>query len=173
MRRFGVLILMIAIPLLSLAQREIEEDAPPKFKDRAYFGGGFGLGGGTGYFTIALNPVIGYMLTPKMSAGMGINWYMTKYTDITPNVTIQQYGVSPFLRYNINQMFLYGEYNILSTNYTYTDSRQWVSRLLLGVGYSQPLGKSGAMHAMGLYDVLYKNNGTFASPWVIRVYFTL
>jgi hypothetical protein len=104
---------------------------------------------------------------------MGINWYMTKYTSITPNVTIQQYGVSPFLRYNIDQMFLYGEYNILSTNYTYSDSRQWVTRLLLGVGYSQPLGKRGAMNVMGLYDVLYQNNGTFASPWVIRAYFTL
>jgi hypothetical protein len=29
-----------------------------------------------------------------------------------------------------------------------------------------------ARNSGGMYDVLYKANGPFASPWVVRAYFT-
>jgi hypothetical protein len=168
-----VVLLLIALPLLSLAQRDFEEGDKPKFKDRVYLGGGFGLGGGTGYFSVSLNPIVGYMITPKFSAGTGISYQLISYTDIKPSVTINQYGISPFLRYNFDQLFAYGEYNLISTNYIGSDKRYFVDRLLLGLGYSQPLGGRGAVNVVGLYDVLYKQNQSpFPSPWVLRVFFS-
>lgn len=95
MKKF-ILLLLIALPMASIAQREIEEDAPHNFKDRVYFGGGLGLGGGTGYFSVSINPIIGYMITPKFSAGTGINYQYLGYTDYKPAITINQYGISPF-----------------------------------------------------------------------------
>jgi hypothetical protein len=168
-----VLFLLMAIPTSLIAQREVDEDTPHKFKDRVYFGGGFGLGGGTGYFSVSLNPIVGYMITPKFSGGMGINYQLLSYTDIKPSVSINQYGISPFLRYNFDQLFAYGEYNLISTNYLGSDRRYFVDRLLLGLGYSQSLGGRGGLNVVGLYDVLYKNNNSpFPSPWVVRAYFT-
>lgn len=174
MIKFISCLLFIALAISCFAQREIDERTPPKLSERIYFGGGFGLGGGTGYFSIALNPIVGYMVTPKLSVGTGINWSMTSYTAINPSKSVNQYGISPFVRYNFDQLFMYGEYNLLSTNFlSDPNKRQFISRFLLGLGYSQPLGKRGAINVVGLYDVLYKQNDSpFASPWVFRVFFS-
>jgi long-subunit fatty acid transport protein len=173
-----VVLLMVALPLLSLAQREIEEGDKPKLKDRLYFGGGFGINSGTdaygnSYFFISLSPIVGYMINPKFSVGTGINWQRTSY-DTRPSIVLNQYGVSPFLRYNFDQLFAYAEYNYISTPTFNITNRRAYNRLLLGVGYSQRLGGSrGAINAMALYDVLYnQSDRAFASPWVFRVFFS-
>ncbi len=172
MKRFVVLFFCISLPWLALAQREVDEETPQKLKDRMYFGGGFGLGGGTGYFSVSVNPIIGYMITPRFSGGMGISYQLLSYTDIKPSININQYGISPFLRYNFEQLFAMAEYNLISTNYVGSDKRYFVDRMLLGLGYSQALGGRGGLNVVGMYDVLYKANGPFASPWVVRAYFT-
>lgn len=172
MKRMVLLFLLGSLPFFAVAQREVDEDTPHKLKDRMYFGGGFGLGGGTGYFSLSLNPIVGYMITDKFSGGMGITYQYLSYTNYKPAVTVNQYGISPFLRYNFDQLFAMAEYNLISTNYVGSDKRYFVDRMLLGLGYSQPLGSRGGLNIVGLYDVLYKANGPFASPWVIRAYFT-
>jgi hypothetical protein len=172
-----IVLLFLGLPLFGIAQREIEEGDKPKLKDRLYFGGGFGLNSGTDgygntYFFYALNPIIGYMVNPKFSVGTGINWQQTSYD--RPKVTLTQYGISPFARYNFDQLFAYGEYNLISTpTFINSDQRRVFSRMLLGLGYSQPLGSRGAINAMALYDVLYnQSDRAFASPWVFRVFFS-
>ena len=173
MKKICCIVVLISLSLACLAQRQIDADAPHTLKERGYLGGGFGLNGGTGYFYVALNPIGGYMVTPKLSAGLGLNWSMTTYTNSTPSQSFSQYGVSPFLRYNFDQLFMYAEYNYLSTNVAGSTERKFVDRLLLGLGYSQPLGGRSTVNVVGLYDVLYKaGTSYFASPWVIRVYFT-
>jgi len=175
MRRF-LFIALLCLPFAAIAQREIQDNTGWSLKDRIYLGGGLSFNGGTdGYnnrfFYFALNPIVGYMITPQLSSGMGFQWQHYEYPDI--NETIDQYGFSPFLRYNFGKLFTYAEYNIMNSQMYFNSSdRQNFSRLLLGVGYSQPLGPRGAVHAMGLYDVIYKVNGPFASPWVFRVYFS-
>ena len=185
MKKWIVFFAVLTLPLLSIAQREIEEDTPHKIKDRIYFGGGFGINSGSvngiSYFDISLSPIIGYMITPQVSAGTGINWQRTSY-ETTPSVVLNQWGVSPFVRYNFNpQFFTTAEYNYISTpTLTYSAQTKYSSgpsrifnRLLLGIGYSQPLGKRGAINAVGLYDVLFKKEEqAFASPWVFRVFFS-
>lgn len=162
--------LLIVLPSLVIAQREVDEDTPHKFKDRAYFGGGFGLGGGTGYFSVSVNPIIGYMITPQFSGGTGLSYQLLSYTDIKPSININQYGISPFVRYNFEQLFAMAEYNLISTNYVNDNKRYLVDRMLLGLGYSQSSEGRGGLNVVGMYDVLYKPNGPFPSPWVIRAY---
>ncbi|MBI3220507.1 MAG: hypothetical protein HYZ44_13420 [Bacteroidetes bacterium] len=172
MKRIVVLFLLGSLPFFAVAQREVDDDTPHKLKDRMYFGGGFGLGGGTGYFSVSVNPILGYMITPRFSGGMGISYQLLSYTDVKPSININQYGISPFLRYNFDQLFAMAEYNLISTNYVNDSKRYFVDRMLLGLGYSQSLGGRGGLNVVGMYDVLYKANGAFASPWVVRAYFT-
>lgn len=160
-----------------LAQRTIDQDTPRTFKDRGYIGGGFGLNGGrdaygNNYFFIALNPIIGYMVNPKFSVGTGINWQRTSYSDL--NITLNQYGVSPFARYNFSQLFAQAEYNYISTpTYINSSERRSFNRMLLGLGYTQSMGGRGGINVVALYDVLYKESDrAFTSPWVFRVFFS-
>jgi hypothetical protein len=169
-------LMLIVFSSIAFAQVELDEDTPPKFRDRVYFGGGFGLNSGTingvGYFSLAINPVIGYMVTPRLSAGTGLSWQRTTF-DKGVNTTLNQYGVSPFVRYNFNQLFAYSEYNYFSTSTMNSPDRMGFNRMLLGMGYTQPLGKRGAINVVGMYDVLYNpNDAVFGSPWVYRVFFS-
>lgn len=156
------------------AQREIDP-AKPSFKDRMYVGGGLGLGGGTdyygnNYFYVQVSPILGYMITNNFSAGVIVPYQYVRYKNIG---TSNQYGVSPFLRYSINPIFFQAEYDVLSVNSPYVETRQIYNRALGGIGIAQPLGQGrGAVNALAMYDFAYQNNGIFASPWVIRIFFT-
>lgn len=170
-----ILICSLLISLTSFAQREVSDDS--SIKDRIYLGGGLGLNVGTDYygyryFYFALNPIIGYMVNPKTSVGTGITWQRYSYSEPV-KLNIDQYGVSPFIRYNFSEFFAYGEYNLLNTPTYSISQRRTYDRLLLGLGYSQSLGR-GSVNAMALYDVIYdQNERAFSSPWVFRVFFTL
>ena len=177
MKKQITILLFLIIAFSALAQREVDEDAGWSLKDRIYVGGGLGLNGGTDgygnrYFYVALSPIVGYMITPQFSAGTGVSWQHYSYPDV--DIKINQYGVSPFARYNFGKLFAYGEYNLINTPSFYDlNKRSNYDRLLLGLGYSQPLGNRGAINAMALYDVLYnQSDRVFASPWVFRVFFS-
>ena len=174
MLRIFIVALFSLTSIACLAQREIDDGS--SWTERVYFGGGFGLNSGTfqgiRYTYFALNPVIGYMVSPKFSVGSGLTWQRYRYSDIG-KTTIDQYGVSPFLRRNFDQLFAYAEYNLLNTPTINNTTRANFDRLLLGLGYSQPIGSRSSVNAVALYDVIYDNQErAFASPWVFRVFFS-
>lgn len=175
MKITGFLLLML-LSVSVMGQREIEEDAGWTLKDRLYFGGGFGLSGGQDsygnkYFYFALNPIVGYMVTPDFSVGTGVGWQRLSYSEPVKQ-KIDQYAVSPFARYNFGQLFAYGEYSLVNSSTFISTERRNFDRLLLGLGYSQSTGQRGAINVMALYDVLYREDEAFASPWVFRVFFS-
>ena len=170
-------IILCAITVGLMAQREVDDRS--EWKDRLYFGGGGGLNGGTDvqgnkFFFFSLSPVVGYMITSQLSAGMGLVYQRTNYSDL--NFSFTQYGVMPFVRYNFKDLFLTAEYNYinlprLDRNYKTVD-RIFLDRLLLGAGYSQPLGGNTKLNVMAMYDVLFQRPSPFLTPWVFRVFFT-
>jgi len=174
MKRGLIAVLFLLISAGAYAQLDVFDNS--KLSDRLYFGGGMGLNAGTDpysgkYFYIALFPIIGYMVNNQFSVGTGITYQYYSYSDIGQE--IHQYGISPFARYNFGQMFLYGEYSLLSTPTYYgpTSPRKVFDRLLLGVGFSQPIGGRGSINVMGLYDVIWRQGDyAFTSPWVFRVF---
>src|SRR5882762_77434 len=73
----------------------------PKF----YFGGGGGLGFGTGYNYYSLFPIAGYRVTDAFSVGTGFTYQRYNYTQ-PYSYSFTQYGLTPFLRYNFNPLFV-------------------------------------------------------------------
>ena len=165
--------------LWAYAQRDI--DGAAKWSDRIYIGGGGGFNAGTSsgnkYFSISLFPVVGYMVTSQFSAGTGISYQHTEFSDI--GFKYKQYGLMPFVRYNFKELFLTAEYNYINlpllkpTSNGYLEvGRAYRSRMLLGAGYTTAMGSRMRLNAMALYDVLYKPGNGFLSPWVFRVFFS-
>lgn len=148
------------------------------WQERVFFGGGGGFGAGRSVFgdrytSVAVNPLVGYMVTRKFSTGIGIQYQYIGFPDVRLN--LHQYGVSPFAMYRFSNLFAYGEYSVISAPF-FNDpsSRIIVRRLPIGLGYTLPLGRNSAVNAMALYDVIYdQRERFFTSPWVFRVFFSV
>ena len=109
MKRSNVFIGLISFAFFNLsiceAQKVNSFDRVP-VSERIYFGGGGSLSAGRhpiygGYTYIAINPMVGYLVTPKFSFGSFVNFQHYSYTDVNPKVSINQYGISPFLQYRM------------------------------------------------------------------------
>ena len=167
-------LLLSTVAFGQMGTRTIDENSD--WKDRLYFGGGFGLSGGSGYGMISLSPIVGYMISNRLSGGVGVTYQYYKSGDISDN----RYGGQLFLRMNvIKQIFLYGSYEFMNYG-TYNlitgaeGPRQTVSRLPLGAGISQPIGNRSSINFLAAYDVLYDDQlGAYNSPWIFTVYFSL
>ena len=145
------------------------------WQDRVYFGGGFGLQGGSWGTSISLSPIVGYMVNSRVSVGVGVTYQYYKYSDAFYNYTDNRYGGQVFARVNlIKQIFAYGDYSFL--NYSFNgieNDRRTVYRLPLGLGMSQPIGSRSSINFIAAYDVLHEINGPYASPWVFSVFFSI
>lgn len=168
-------LLIVGLALAADAQISIGEKA--RGMERIYFGGGFGLNGGRDYygnryFYFQVSPIVGYMMTPSLSAGTGLTYARISYPDL--GLHTSQYGGSPFVRYNINQFFGMLEYNFISVDPVPDDDsnkRETYDRLFAGIGMSQPIGKRASINVVALYDLIYEPTGVFNSPWEFRVFF--
>lgn len=179
MRRFFSCCLILFLSLPVFAQRDLEEVEEPGFKDRIYFGGGGALQFTGGVFLVGVSPLVGYMITEKLSAGLGATYQYTHYSYNSANESAHTYGGRTFVRYNIfRSIYTTGEYQMLNFEKfqigTDNESREWVDRLLLGGGYFQQLGGRGGFHIGLLYDIFYREAGNpyYSSPWVYRIGFT-
>lgn len=178
MKKLLVCVVWMLCSVWAFGQRTFDENSKPSWKERVYFGGGLTFSSGTNaysgrYTYVGLYPILGYMMTNKLSVGSAITYQYYSYPDVGSSVT--QYGISPFVRYNIGQVFLYSEYMILnSPTFDPNSPRKIYNRWLMGLGYQMPLGKRSSLNVMGLYDVLYNTSErVFTSPWVFRVFFAI
>ena len=157
------------------AQKDVDiRGGDPSFLDRVYVGGGLGFATSNNATFISVSPIVGYMITQNLSAGVGIQYQYIKYK--FSNITTDSYGGSIFTRYNISQFFLQTEYNTISFQVapgTDNKDRRSYDRLLFGGGISQPLGRRARLNILGMYDVIYNANSPFASPWVFRVFVSM
>ena len=150
----------------------------PSIKDRMFFGGGFGLSFSTNYDYFSISGIIGYKLSPKVAAGVSIIYRYTKYKYVTPSLSLNDYGASPFIRYQFyGPLFLHAEYEYLNYEYiAYTGetSRKSYKSLLAGGGFFQPVGRHAGIYISALYNFSYKNPTSpydyypYSSPWVLR-----
>jgi len=178
MKTFLAILVLIQIACCAPAQQQGKNSlagVPPN--ERLFFGGGGSFGGGADpygsrYTYISVSPLMGYRLTVPFSMGASLNYIYYNYPD--HNVSLSQYGISPFAQYRIGKLFAYAEYSWISVPSFDKTFRNTYTRLPIGVGFSQPIGRSASINAMALYDVLYarRNPPVFASPWVIRVFVT-
>ena len=176
--KYFIIPLFLLFATVAFAQKgEYIVDQESNWQDRIYFGGGFGLSGGSWGTSISLSPIVGYMVSNRVSVGMGVTYQYYKYQNGIYDYTDNRWGMQFFGRINLfKQIFAYGEYSFL--NYSYfgdTNDRRTASRLPLGLGLSQPIGPRSALNLVAAYDVLYdsQNQSVYGSPWVFLIYFSL
>lgn len=169
----GIILILFLTP--TLAQVDFEDDKPSFWK-RVYFGGGMNLSFSRDITVIGASPSIGYMITPRLSAGFGITYLHIdlKYLDTKTNQT----GWRLFGRYNITQeIFLYTEYeqvrwdpNPIDLN----DSKITVPAWYAGGGVYYPLGGKAAFVILALYDLKHDTfKSTSREPFSIRAGITI
>jgi hypothetical protein len=177
MKRFVLLMACVSVITLSQAQYSKRNSSKPasdgsSFMDKMYFSGGGGFGTGTGpygrYTYYSLLPTVGYRVSQEFLVGMNIMYSKYSFPDV--GISYDQLGYAPFARYYFQQFFVQAEYDRISSATYYDKNRYYFDRFLLGAGFAQPMGKRSALNVMALYDVLYKPNGVFNSPWVFRVF---
>lgn len=149
----------------------------PSFWDRTYFGGNFSLQFGDITF-IDISPLMGYMLTEKLSAGVGATYQYTKYDFSRFKFETNTYGGRVFGRYNFFPEF-FGHAEVESLSFEFIDqndaiTREWVPGVFLGGGYFASFGRSrGGFQIMGLYNLAYDEvKSPYNSPFIVRIGFT-
>ena len=119
--------------------------------------------------------MIGYRLTARLLGGAGITYRYTNYKVYRPSIKLNDYGVSPFLRFTVyRNIFIQTEYEYL--NYEFPVSAAETTRMnfesfMAGGGFIQPLGDRLSFYVMALYNFSYDDLDRYSpydSPLVVR-----
>lgn len=171
MRTFGLLLLLGLIALESHAGDSIAEKgniSPANQiakESKFYYGGYLNLTFGS-YTALGIEPLIGYKINPKLSAGAIVTYEYIRdngYSGYTYKAS--NYGASIFGRYRvIPQFYLHAEFKEMNYDSYYLigqNNRIWVPFLLLGGGYSQQISRNTWMNTQILFDVLQNENSPY------------
>ena len=188
MNTFKLYIIVCATFLFSNSvaqENQAYEDQGSSFMDKVFVGGG--IGAGFGYYTyVSISPIIGYRITPKLSAALRLMYQYTTYDyyDYQENryktYSGNNFGVGGFARYTVyGPVYLQVEYEHLNSDGLYPDgstSRTSFDSYMAGGGIAQPVGGKAFMFITAMYNFSYDNfdsNGAYRSPydspWVIRI----
>jgi hypothetical protein len=181
MKKLTLTCLVLLVCSMAFAQWGSEEmGEKPSLRDRLFVGGGLGgLSLSSEYQYFAINVLAGYKITQKLAGGVQVQYRFAKDKTYTPDFTSNDYGVSPFLRFNFyGPLFLHAEYEYLSYEYlTYPaleEKRAGFDSFMAGGGFFQPVGRKAGFYLMALYNFSYKESGQngdvspYNSPFVIR-----
>ena len=186
--RFCVLALCAMLALPASAQTN------HSFRDRLFFGGSFGLAIGT-YTDIELSPHVGYYITPRWGAGVGMTYeyYNNKYhfldsygyyerfeTNIWGGRIFTNYvlvnNVNDWLPFGLNfRIFAHVEYEVLSYEKRFlaynATGRELQNSILVGGGLRFPMGKRSSMNLTILWNLNSNLNDAYGSGPVLRLGF--
>jgi hypothetical protein len=130
--------------------------------ERVYYGGSVLVSFGD-VTRIGIYPMIAYKFTPKLSLGAEVGYEWLKFDDFDQSAN--NYGASVFARYRIiPRLYAHAEYQMINyeifTSAT-TSDRDWVPFLLVGGGFSQPMGGNAWTYVEVLFDILNDNGSPY------------
>lgn len=169
-RCYFLFLLVSMLPFGAFAQVNFDEDAT--FLDRVFTGGNVGFSFGTNISSVAVSPLVGYMVTDRLSVGLGGTYQVNRFRNT--GVSLNNYGARSFLRYNVTQdFFLYTEYEHLIFEFTRLGSSEvqtdTFNGFFVGGGYAVPISDRFSFVAIALYNLAYNNtNFPYPSPLVTR-----
>lgn len=157
--------------------------------DRMYVGGNLGLQFGT-ITDIEVSPHVGYNLTPRLSAGVGITYeYYNKkttyyYYQVSPPIKTHIYGYNLFTRFAViqdmgkffgigNGISVIGqaEFEQLSLERKYFDvlgyngeGRFWIESFLVGGGIKQAIGRRSSIYLLIMWNLNETTNSPYSNP---------
>ena len=137
--------------------------------DKVYTGGGLGLQFGS-VTLVNISPIVGYKITPKYSAGVGIEYMYFGYKPSSNSPTYSQniYGGNIFNRFFVTDfLFLHAEYEALNSNWaTYSpDKRFWIENYWVGGGLRQRAGNA-SLFIMVLKNLANNIYSPFPDPQI-------
>ncbi|RTY82697.1 hypothetical protein EKL99_08315 [Flavobacterium sp. ZB4P23] len=170
-KSFLVLIALFFASALFAQQNTIYTTMPNQFWRNVQFGGGLGLGFGSGYTDISLAPSAIYNFNEYVALGLGVQYKYLKQRDFFAS---HLYGGSVIGLFNpIPEIQLSTELEQLRVNVNLDGSNSnsqnyWNTGLFIGLGY-----RSGNATIGGRYNVLTDKNNIYGSAFMpfIRVYF--
>ncbi len=166
-------------------QQQVQQQQRSAFMEKVFFGGGFGAGFGD-YTYVNIAPIIGYRITPRLSAALRLMYQYTTfdYYDIQEQMNKKyngnDFGIGGFARFSLfGPIYLQAEYEHLSYDGLYfdgTNSRSSFDSFMAGGGIAQPVGGKAFLFLTAMYNFSYDNFNQnnayrvpYSSPWVIRV----
>jgi hypothetical protein len=168
-------VLIVIIALISNAllaqQQSITSNSSSDFWKNVQFGGGIGLGFGTGYTDITLAPSAIYNFNEYVALGLGAQYTYLKQKKYYAS---HLYGGSIIGLFNpIPEIQLSAELEELRVNINLNGSNSnsqdyWNTGLFLGAGY-----RSGNVTMGARYNVLNDSNNIYGSAFMpfVRLYF--
>jgi hypothetical protein len=136
-------------------------------------GGNFGLSFGNDASSVIIAPQIGYVFTPKLSAGVGVNYSYYRYSPNPHNrISLNYMGFNAYGRVKpANPIVLQIQPEIFRTwGSSYgTSISQFVATLLVGGGVVIPTGNNGGISLMLYYDLVQNNY----SPYRDGLYYSV
>ena len=141
------------------------------FSQRLYTGGDLGFSFGNITF-VNINPIVGYRIDKKWSAGISAKYiyYRERFPEYNWEYSNSMYGGSVFTRYLIGNSFLaHAEFEAVNAEVreflSTTLTRKWVPIGLLGAGYRQGLGNT-YLQVLVLYDAINDRNSPYRNEYL-------
>lgn len=144
--------------------KQTKQKSRSSFKlSKIFIGGNLGLTFGS-VTSVRINPLIGYNLTPKLSAGITGLYEYNSYETYYGRQNYSNYGGSVFSRFRvIPQLYAQAEFSYISyEQIVLGEDRTGVPFLFLGGGYAQRIGGNTFAYAQILFDVLQDKNSPYA-----------
>ncbi|MBV2247693.1 MAG: hypothetical protein KUL83_11045 [Lentimicrobium sp.] len=185
---FIILLLLsgLCLSVSTISAQENSRANKPNFKDRLIVGGGIGLQFGD-VTLIDLSPTVGYRVTDKLEAGIGItykyfkikNYFYDYTTGIKYDLKTNIYGGSLYARYAIiENLFAHIEYERLlynftdiyfvSGNVTKSKAQATINSFFIGGGYRQRISGRSYFYIMGLWNLIEDPLSPYSNP-VLRM----
>jgi hypothetical protein len=143
------------------------EGAPRARGSRVFFGGAISFNVWNDYTQLSLEPHVGVRLTAKVSVGGKLRYEYLNDRRGSLDYDSHNYGGSIFSRYRITPaLFAQVEYAYMS--YDFAPERRGVPFLLVGGGYSAPLGKNAVFYAEVLIDLIQDEHSPYEA-WSPRL----
>jgi len=179
-KRLITIITFILVMNFNLSYGQDERSEVP-FKDRIFIGGNLGLQFGSATY-IDISPLVGYKITEKLQAGIGVTYIYYKVKDTYYNYAYETsiYGGRLFSRYYfLDNVFGHGELEVLNMevpqdiagtgNFDYV--RDNITSVMVGGGYAQPIGSNAALVLMVLWNLTEEQYSPYQNP-IFRIGFT-
>ena len=163
-------ILLCGILLSQNSLLQAQKDEEVTWRDRLFFGGNISLSVGT-ITAIQINPLVGYRITPRWSAGLGLDYEYYKSsgsyfgTTRTGAYSTSIYGANLFTNYVFLKNFptdgisllVQTEYEALNLETKYfqdynSSGRFWLHSFLAGGGIRQRLGRRSSFNLLVMWN---------------------
>ncbi|HEY4800173.1 MAG TPA: hypothetical protein VII99_13920 [Bacteroidia bacterium] len=154
-------------PPVPKQEKEKEKEKKPFWSlDKVYVGGGLGLQFGN-FTMVNLSPDIGYRITDRYSAGIGVRYIYLSDKRYIPPSELNIYGGSIFNRFIITKfLFAHAEYEILNGPwYSNSVQRSNLNNIWVGGGLRQAAGNS-SFNIMALWNLNETPINPFPNPQI-------